>query len=167
MVYREGPPPAGCCPRDRELLLEIDGYDGVKACETCGGIFADLAASQRIVTKMDRMLLEIGFQASLGMARKPDDGRAIFCPECQITMQRVRIESAACFVDACPLHGTWFDTGELEDVMRAYARARRHGSVRPVGLSPGGASGSQIVKEQADREREAWRQMMIDDVFGK
>lgn len=161
MVYREGPPPAGCCPRDRDLLVTIEGYEGVQACETCGGIFADVAASQRIVTKMDRMLLEMGFQASLGMPRKPDDGRTIFCPECLITMQRVRVESAACFVDACPLHGTWFDAGELEDVMRAYDRARRHGSVRPIALSPGGASGVQVAKERDAKAREEMRRMLL------
>ena len=29
------------------------------------------------------------------------------------------------------MHGTWFDTGELEDVMRAFKRARQHGAHRP------------------------------------
>ena len=54
-------------------------------------------------------------------------------------MQRVRVESAACFVDACPIHGTWFDAGELEDVMRAYDRARQHGSLGAVGPAMGPA----------------------------
>jgi Zn-finger nucleic acid-binding protein len=50
-------------------------------------------------------------------------------------MQRTPILSAVCEVDACPAHGTWFDTGELEDVMRAYSNARKRG-VRPPGGPP-------------------------------
>lgn len=104
---------------------------GVTHCEKCGGVFADVAATQRIVSTMDRTLLEIGFQASRGKERKRHEPRELTCPECLIAMQMQRIESAACTVDVCPLHGTWFDTGELEDVMRAFRRARQHGAHKP------------------------------------
>lgn len=104
---------------------------GVTYCEKCGGVFADVAATQRIVTTMDRTLLEIGFQAGRGKERKRHEPRELSCPECLIAMQMQRIESAACSVDVCPLHGTWFDTGELEDVMRAFRRARQHGAHSP------------------------------------
>ena len=167
MVYREGPTPAGCCPRDREQLVAFEGFDGVKACETCGGIFADAAASQRIVKSMDRLLLEIGFQASFGMPRQPDDGRAVSCPECLIAMQRVRIESAACFIDACPTHGTWFDVGELEDVMRAFARNRRRGGLPAPGNHPpagGPAGGGPYDATSARIAQESWSQLS-DAVF--
>jgi Zn-finger nucleic acid-binding protein len=127
MVYRRGPTPAGSCPRCAEALLPIADVAGVKWCERCGGVLADVAASNRIVTKLDRALLEIGFQAARGKPKKPDGGRNITCPECLMEMQRVLVASAACIVDACTMHGTWFDTGELEDVMRAYSRARRAG----------------------------------------
>jgi Zn-finger nucleic acid-binding protein len=97
--------------------VKVEAADGVAYCEKCGGVFADV--------------LEIGFQAGLGKPRKRDEGREITCPECLIAMQRQRIESAACVVDVCPSHGTWFDTGELEDVMRAFRRARQRGAHAP------------------------------------
>lgn len=111
--------------------MKVEAVDGVAYCEKCGGVFADVPATKRIVSTLDRMLLEIGFQAGLGKTRKRDEGREITCPECLIAMQRQRIEAAACIVDVCPAHGTWFDTGELEDVMRAFTRARRAGALPP------------------------------------
>jgi Zn-finger nucleic acid-binding protein len=125
-IYRQGPSPAGSCPRCRESLLAVDAAPGVKTCEKCGGVFADNPASQRIVTKLDKTLLEIGFTARIG--REPatkDTGRPLTCPECLVAMRKVRIESACCEIDVCAAHGTWFDSGELQDVMRAYARNRR------------------------------------------
>lgn len=139
MVYRMGSTPAGTCPRCRETLLgvrrenlsaiAVEGMPGVRWCEACGGVMVDVASSKRVITTMDRDLVEIGFQASTGRARKKDDGRHLTCPECLTPMAKTRIESAACEVDACPSHGTWFDAGELYDVMRAFAQARRHGVV--------------------------------------
>lgn len=139
VVYRAGPSPAGTCPRCRETLLAVEavpgifareGLPGARWCEKCGGVFADTEASRRILVTLDRVLLEIGFQASLGKERKKsneDDGRPLTCPECLIEMVKSRIESAACDIDACPMHGTWFDTGELVTVIRAFETARKRG----------------------------------------
>jgi Zn-finger nucleic acid-binding protein len=126
-VYREARRAANTCPRCQETLLETPARAGVKYCEKCGGVFADLVVSNRILEAMDRQLLAIGFEASYGKRKPKDDGRFITCPECQIDMVKTRIESAACDIDACPLHGTWFDTGEMVDVMRALERARKKG----------------------------------------
>ncbi len=151
-MYRSSPSPTGACPRCREALLAIEKgpglfalerVPGVRWCETCGGVFADVEASGRILTTLDRALLEIGFQASLGKPRRRDDGRPITCPECSIEMKKVSVRSACCEVDACPLHGTWFDAGELEDVIRACANARKRGIVLTRGVpaaEPRGAS---------------------------
>jgi Zn-finger nucleic acid-binding protein len=117
------------------VKVEGERAAGVAYCEKCGGVFADVAATKRIVSTLDRALLEIGFQAGLGRERKHHPPREISCPECLIAMQQQRIEAAACVVDVCPVHGTWFDTGELEDVMRAFARARKHGAHVP-GAAP-------------------------------
>lgn len=126
-VYREARHAANTCPRCQETLIDVASRPGVKYCEKCGGVFANLTASNRILEAMDRQLLAIGFDAALGKRKPNDDGRALTCPECQIQMMKNRIESAACDVDACPLHGTWFDTGEMVDVMRAFERARKKG----------------------------------------
>jgi Zn-finger nucleic acid-binding protein len=149
-IYRQGPAPANTCPRCRENLVVVPGHSGVRVCEKCGGVFADVDASRRIVSALDRALMEIGFQAGLGKPRKPDDRHALTCPECLVTMQKSRIEAAACEVDACPLHGTWFDTGELESVMRAFARARRQGA-----MPPGPCPSRTIPRSRRQRRPEA------------
>jgi Zn-finger nucleic acid-binding protein len=134
-IYRQGPTPAGACPRCRESLLDIANVPGIRRCEKCGGVFADNDVSQRVVRVFDRIFLEVGFATSQGKPRANETGHALTCPECLVAMQKIRIESAACHIDACPAHGSWFDPGELADVMRAYKRAREAG-VRPP-PSPG------------------------------
>lgn len=126
-IYREAPAPPNTCPRCRESLLDSRLRAGVKYCEKCGGVFADLATSHRILEVMDRQILAIGFNAAIAKTKPKDDGRPVRCPECQLEMIKNRIEAACCEVDACPLHGTWFDTGEMVDVMRAFERARKKG----------------------------------------
>lgn len=122
--------------------MHVPAKAGMQVCEKCGGIFADMAITNRIVETLDREILALGFEMSLGKQKPKDDGRVLTCPECQIAMEKRRIESAACDIDGCPLHGTWFDTHELVDVMRALQRARKHGVVfthnrpsMPVNLS--------------------------------
>lgn len=128
-VYRQSRGPANTCPRCGEALLPT-GREGVRHCDRCGGIFADIATSNRILETLDRDLLRIGFVTAMGKAKPTyEEAYPVTCPECQIDMVKHRIESAACTVDACPLHGTWFDTGEFVDVMRALERARKHGIV--------------------------------------
>lgn len=135
-IYRQGPRPANTCPRCGESLIVTRERADVRCCERCGGVFAGNEASERIVTKIDRGLREIGFQAALGKAPRADRGEPIItCPECLVAMQKIRIDSAACSIDACPAHGTWFDVGELEDVMTAFANARRKG-VRLLATEP-------------------------------
>jgi Zn-finger nucleic acid-binding protein len=132
-IYRQGPSPAGSCPRCRDTLIAVSAGEiipGIRTCHKCGGVFADNDASKKIVSSLDRLLLEIGFQAAAGKRPVTDPrelARALTCPECLVAMRRVRIESAACEIDVCPAHGSWFDTGELQDVMRAYARIRKAG----------------------------------------
>jgi Zn-finger nucleic acid-binding protein len=133
--------------------VKADAAPGVSYCEKCGGVFADVAATQRIVSTMDRALLEIGFQVALGKERKKHEPRELTCPECLIAMQMQRIESAACSIDVCPLHGTWFDTGELEDVMRACRRARKHGAHTP-GVLPEAHNPSIAIVRSSPPSRE-------------
>src|SRR5437763_8113678 len=121
MMYREGRKFAGACPRCQEPLVAHPEVKSVKTCERCGGVMADIEASKRVVETLDRALLAASFDARMGKGEPPKDrGGPVACPECLVEMQKVRIDSAMCDVDACPTHGTWFDAGELEAVMRAY-----------------------------------------------
>ncbi|MBX3230698.1 MAG: hypothetical protein KIT84_00665 [Labilithrix sp.] len=127
-VYRQARTSANACPRCMDPLGAA-GVAGVRFCERCGGVFADVPTSKRIFDSLDRQLLAIGFDAAQGKEKPRDDGHAITCPECQLQMVKNRIDGASCVVDACPAHGTWFDTNEMVDVMRALDRARRKGIV--------------------------------------
>ena len=148
-IYRQGPSPAGSCPRCRETLIDVADVKGVRTCERCGGVFADNEASRRIVSSLDRVLMEVGFAASRGKPRAKETGQQLTCPECLVAMQKIRVESAACEIDACPSHGSWFDAGELEDVMRAYARSRSHGMLSP-GRPPLSAEDVALAKAAND-----------------
>lgn len=130
MPYREVAPKHGVCPRCFAALAGWSAIPGVFYCGTCGGVMADNAASKRIVETLDRTLLDIGFRASLGRSVEPDTTRIVSCPDCLADMKRVEVASAACEVDVCAEHGTWFDAGELETVMRAYRHQRARGASR-------------------------------------
>ena len=152
MVYRENLLPTGACPRCLAELGPKDEGLGLRACPRCGGVFATVAASTRIVHVLDREMLAFDLRAQAGKERRPDNGMPLRCPECGLEMERNRIESAACDVDACPAHGTWFDAAELSDVSRAFAKLRRQslpGAV-PFGPSPTAAQGAPIPREPED-----------------
>lgn len=97
-------------PRCRETLIAADSAPNVRCCEKCGGVFADIEASRRIVSVLDRTLLEIGFQAGLGKQRKKHEPVAVACPECLIVMQRTPIASAMCEVNEGALAAPQYDS---------------------------------------------------------
>lgn len=125
-MYRAAIAPPGTCPR---CVVELAPYPlgGAVAhvCSSCGGVHLDNALSARAVTKLDRAMMELSMKAALSARARPETHGELRCTECGITMIRTYVSSAACAVDACPEHGTWFDPGELGDVARAYARMRR------------------------------------------
>ena len=98
----------------------------VFGCTSCGGVWLDNAASQRLVTAIDPAILSLADAASL-MATMPfphHEARPR-CPVCRAEMQGVRVDVAAVSLDTCNLHGTWFDRGELQSVVRAFAATRK------------------------------------------
>ena len=131
-AYREA---AGApCPRCAAALVAVKSAEGVWTCGECGGVWTDVERSARVVQRLDRALLEIGFSAGLGKERKQHDATPLNCPGCEKPMHRTPIPSAACVVDACAVHGTWFDAGELEDVIRALGK--RKPGVMPPNAAP-------------------------------
>ena len=131
MPYRRAAAVHGACPRCTEPLTGYSDVDGVRLCLRCGGVFADNAMTRIIVTTLDRALLGMSLAVRLGKTPVRDDGSGVFCPDCSNVMSKVHVTPAACDVDACVDHGTWFDAGELEEVMRAYAAQRKRGARAP------------------------------------
>ncbi len=155
MAYRRSSSPQGACPRCHHPLVEYREYSGIRACEICAGLFADNARSRAIIATLDRSLLTLSLtlQANRSPVGRPED--EIACPECQGPMTRVPVASAACLIDACGEHGTWFDAGELDAVMRAYANQRRRGASTAPPPPPHGPH----------RPRELWSEL-LDETFG-
>jgi Zn-finger nucleic acid-binding protein len=151
MVYRENLTPTGACPRCNEPL-DQERDNGLRPCVRCGGVFANNHASARVIKVIDRAMLAFDLEVQIGKERIPDTGVRVGCPDCGRRMERVRIESATCFIDACASHGTWFDAAELSAVMRAFAAARSRGQAGalPAGPQPrpvAGAGGARKYPE--------------------
>ncbi|MFZ5895195.1 MAG: zf-TFIIB domain-containing protein [Myxococcota bacterium] len=113
------------CPRCGEALVKYD--DGEISLLRCGsrhGVWANNVAAQRIVQAKlpDIVVREIGaFEGTAPPLHDPRD--AIACPVCATRLATTWVPAAQLHVDACTQHGTWFDTGELERVARAYVKA--------------------------------------------
>ncbi len=122
MSYRSA---HNACPACDVALRRVEHAAVVaKACDGCGGVFLDIAGSMRISTTLDLDLIALADELSRnGQPPRSEGTRA--CPECASPMMKVRVETAACTIDACPTDGTWFDARELADVTRALARQRR------------------------------------------
>jgi Zn-finger nucleic acid-binding protein len=57
-------------------------------------------------------------RAKVSRARLEHDVRYLRCPVCHEPMQRMNFgQKSGVVVDACKLHGTWFDAGELDAVL--------------------------------------------------
>jgi hypothetical protein len=88
------------------------------------------------VQTLDRVFMQLAINVEAKRA-EVDTSRAAACPVCASPMNRVRIEAAACDIDACSEHGTWFDAGELRAVSRVYENVRKRGGRSPGSAPPG------------------------------
>lgn len=112
------------CPRCSGRLFE--GFAGevrLLGCGACGGVFLDNEASTRITRARDEAVAALARRAKerapATIDTRPDD---LPCPVCSAAMRRVQSRGLV-DLDICGEHGTWFDRGELNRVMDAYARS--------------------------------------------
>jgi len=99
----------------------------VIGCPSCGGVWTDNAASQRVASSLDPEIVAAAVQAEEHAAQigapMPDDSKARVCPECGGALERV--VTMGTHLDVCAKHGTWFDRGELWKVARALEHKRK------------------------------------------
>ncbi len=155
-MYRTSALPQGACPRCYEPLERLKvGHRSALGCRKCGGAFLDNVMSQDLVRSFDAALALFGTAIARGKAEPSDHADVkLSCPYCAAALAPIYVQSAACRIDACAEHGTWFDAGEVLRVGRAYRRARNVGAVATVGTEPGGASAN-IRTEPADGDEDA------------
>ena len=123
------------CPRCRTDLLVAESPAGdVYACASCGGVWLDTVAAQRIATALEPQLISLA-DAAAAMATSTttnatSSSSSLACPVCTQAMQRVRVDAAAppvaasVDIDVCSAHGTWFDRNELQQAWRTLRATR-------------------------------------------
>jgi Zn-finger nucleic acid-binding protein len=116
------------CPRCTEPLAVTEGLeDPFHQCTVCGGIWLARAAFGRVLERAEAQPADAAARRAVarqvGMRRKPRDRRPLVsCPVCSRPMLRQEFARySGTLVDACTVHGWWFDAGELERIRRFVA----------------------------------------------
>lgn len=120
------------CPRCRRELSSCTFESGelYVECASCGGLWLEEARFDAIVQKRDRSPLgKLAWERARGeapsAARARGEGRVAYlpCPRCRELMHRRNFANASgVIVDWCKGHGFWFDTAELEHILRFVER---------------------------------------------
>lgn len=125
-MYPEDGEPGGVfgCPAcGLELFGGAALGSTIFGCGGCGGVWLDIAACQRVATAPGAP----DAREAAGLARRaqlnaPNPGRDApvprACPVCTNAMSMTRAPRLPFGLDACAAHGTWFDAGELAEVIR-------------------------------------------------
>ncbi len=99
----------GPCPRCEEPLAAIASQEGMFECARCHGLFVD---AQRAAALLGAERAPGGEPARSSV----EEVRYLPCPVCHQPMHR-SAAARGVVVDACTLHGTWFDAFELEALL--------------------------------------------------
>ncbi len=108
------------CPQCQKPLDIVDrstvvGY----ACHDCGGIWLDSETTARVEQSLDTQTIQVGeVAASLAEIPFPPHAASPPCPICRAPMHTLSAPSTDVELDRCEAHGTWFDRGELQTLIR-------------------------------------------------
>ena len=108
------------CPQCKDLLTSITRENiSALACRGCGGAWIASDTLERVTYALDPSSIDVGDDAA-SMARMafPPHAASPPCPVCHTPMSTVKLEGTDVEVDVCSEHGTWFDRGELQTVVR-------------------------------------------------
>jgi len=140
------------CPRcERGLHARKVGETDcivVDECGACFGVFLDHIAIKRVITDRARARAEalLGALPRAEIRAIPASGQKMYlkCPICHIVMNRKLFATGAgVIVDVCRTHGTFFDVGELPQIIEF---------VMNGGLEQAHKKDIERMREQARRE---------------
>ena len=106
------------CPRCG-VPLKTQAYEEVEVdfCDACWGYWLDAGELPAVLkarifefSEAERARIR---QVLRGEGRK-EDAPPADCPRCDERMEAVRVAGTPLYIDRCPTHGTWLDTGELK-----------------------------------------------------
>jgi Zn-finger nucleic acid-binding protein len=151
------------CPACGATLTKADARYTVLTCSTCGGVWTDKEATERVANVVDRELIEIAQGAAKSCDGEPaniapTDERA--CPICRKALIPIRHVRVA--IEVCREHGTWFDRDELGRMARNSDYERRSQAPeppspqptdRPAGIRPPTGSSADLIGNMLDDDR--------------
>jgi Zn-finger nucleic acid-binding protein len=110
------------CPHCKEPLVafELDGVE-IDRCVGCGGTWLDAGELEWIAEQAG---VDPGpVSAALHAGRRDGSRTELTCPRCRRRMRQLVIgKDPAVELDRCPNeHGLWFDRGEVEHAVAAFA----------------------------------------------
>lgn len=137
------------CPACGGVLVPAPGRWTVLSCFACGGVWADLEATERVATALDQELIEIARSTAKSCGGTtdvaPNEDRA--CPICTKPLEAIRHARVA--LEVCREHGTWFDRDELGRMSRNsdYDRKLREPPPEYPPMRPPAGSSAHIVAD--------------------
>jgi Zn-finger nucleic acid-binding protein len=111
------------CPRCRVDMASLKlGAEQMRECETCGGLWLEVAAFEKICASREEQSAVLGGAAPAPAHQVPGAEpkiRYVPCPQCTQLMNRINFaRCSGVIVDVCKGHGTWFDRDELSEIIR-------------------------------------------------
>ena len=112
------------CPRCRVDMTSITlGPSAMRECETCVGLWVDVAAFEKICADREQQAAVLGAAspapAHQSPSGEPNKIRYVPCPQCGQLMNRINFaRCSGVIVDVCKGHGTWFDRDELSGIVQ-------------------------------------------------
>lgn len=109
------------CPRCRIDMASIKlGAEQMRECETCGGLWLEVAAFEKICTNREEQSAVLGGASDAPERAAGSEAkiRYVPCPQCSQLMNRINFaRCSGVIVDVCKGHGTWFDRDELSSII--------------------------------------------------
>jgi len=110
------------CPRcTTSLEARLVGDIVIDECRSCQGVFLDHVAIKRVITDREQARAQalLGALPTGVVSLLPASGKLyVKCPCCQQIMNRRQFAAGSgVIVDVCKTHGTFFDLGELPQVI--------------------------------------------------
>ena len=112
------------CPRCKSDMRPITlGGSGMRECESCGGLWLEVAAFENICADREHQAAVLGLASPVTGHRLDRNAEVIKvryhpCPQCGQLMNRMNFaRCSGVIVDVCRGHGTWFDRDELRSII--------------------------------------------------
>ncbi len=130
------------------MPLVTIGAATVRECETCSGLWLDVASFEKICADREQQSAVLGAASHAASGTGPEVSKVKYvpCPECSQLMNRINFaRCSGVIVDVCKQHGTWFDRDELSRIVEFI-----HGG----GLNTARAKEKIEIAEQRERLRQ-------------